>query len=179
MKIYTRKGDDGTTGLLFGGRTSKDSNSVALNGAVDEAQAFIGLARSFAESDDLNAVSISVERDLWILMAEVATETSKRPKLTDGVTLVTAVMVTRLESEIDRISELFEAPKEFVIPGESKVAAFFDVARTVTRRAERLSVAFVAANPESQVGSYLNRLSDLLYTLARWQEHQYLTSRSL
>ncbi len=175
-KVYTRKGDDGTTGLLYGGRVRKDSELPTAYGAVDEAQAVLGLARAEAgPGTELADVIVGLERDLYVLMAELATLPENRVKLTPGTTAVTAAMVEALEHQIDATSERFEPPTEFVVPGETKVAALLDLARTVTRRAERH--ALVAAAPPSLVVTYLNRLSDLLWTLARWQEGHSLSSR--
>ena len=175
MKIYTKRGDDGTTGLLYGGRVRKDSASIDLNGAVDEAQAALGVVRAEApRGSELDDLLIGLERDLWVLMAEVATAPDNRHKLTPGVSLVTADMVAALESRIDALGERFEMPTEFVVPGQTRVAALLDVARTVVRRAERLSLAVAEG---SQVGPYLNRLSDLCWTMARWQEDEHLPSR--
>jgi cob(I)alamin adenosyltransferase len=172
MKIYTRKGDDGTTGLYFGGRVAKDSVLPTAYGTVDEAQAFVGLARAGAErGSELDELLVSIERDLW------ATEAPNRDKLSAGATLVTDEMVTRLEGLIDDVSERFEMPTEFVVPGQSELAARLDVARTVVRRAERDSLA--AAAPGSKVVAYLNRLSDLLWTIARWQEGSSLVTRDV
>jgi cob(I)alamin adenosyltransferase len=169
MRIYTRAGDDGTTGLYFGGRVRKDHTSMELNGAVDEAQAFLGLARSAApRGGELDQLLISVERDLWVLMAEVATAPDSRRKLVAGKSLVTESMVTRLERAIDDLAARTEFPKEFVVPGDDHVAACLDVARTVVRRAERLAVGSHAEG--SLVPSYLNRLSDLVWAAARWTE---------
>lgn len=169
MKIYTRKGDDGTTGLLFGGRTLKDSEAIELNGAVDEAQAALGWARSLSDRDsDLNAVIARLERDLWILMAEVATKLENRVKLESGRTQVTDAMIERLEKLIDHWSNVVAMPTEFVVPGENQLSASLDVARTVIRRAERIAVAWSMSG--SLVVAYLNRLSDLVWTLARVAE---------
>jgi cob(I)alamin adenosyltransferase len=178
MKIYTRKGDDGTTGLYFGGRVAKDSVLPTAYGTVDEAQAFVGLARAGAEQgSELDDLLVSIERDLWVLMADLATEAPNRDKLSAGATLVTDEMVSRLEGLIDDVSERFEMPTEFVVPGQSELAARLDVARTVVRRAERDSLA--AAAPGSKVVAYLNRLSDLLWTIARWQEGSSLVTRDV
>lgn len=177
MKIYTRKGDDGTTGLLYGGRVRKDDPGPTAYGDVDEAQAAIGLARAHApKGGELDELLVSLERDLWVLMADLATDESNRDKLTPEVSLVTQGMVDRLEVTIDEVSERTELPAEFVVPGEEPVAAFLDVARTVVRRAERSALAAVV--PGSLVVAYLNRLSDLLWTLARWQEGTSLTARA-
>lgn len=183
MKIYTRKGDDGTTGLYYGGRVRKDDPAPMAYGDVDEAQAAIGLARADVRTSadvtmgGLDDVLISIERDLWVLMADLATEDSNREKLVAGATRVTGEMIVRLEGLIDEFSSRFELPKEFVVPGQNRLSALLDVARTVTRRAERSSLAAVA--DDSLVLTYLNRLSDLLWTLARFAEHGgSLTARS-
>ena len=169
MKIYTRGGDDGTTGLYFGGRVAKTDAPIEVNGAVDEAQAALGAARAWAErGGEVDALLVSVERDLWVLMAEVATSEENRRKLVDGASKVTAAMVERLESEIDRLSAASEMPREFVVPGEDHLSAAFDVARTVVRRAERVAVARRVES--SYVGPYLNRLSDFVWALARFAE---------
>ncbi len=157
------------TGLFYGGRVPKTSAPIEINGAVDEAQAALGWARSLSGSSTrVNELLISLERDLWVLMAEVATLEENRHKLVEGVSRVSGAMVERLEGQIDELSAEIEMPDEFVVPGETQLSAALDVARTVIRRAERVAVA----NPieGSQVIAYLNRLSDLAWTLARWAE---------
>lgn len=169
MKIYTRDGDDGTTGLYFGGRVEKSSDPIEVNGAVDEAQAALGWARALSEpSGRINELLISLERDLWVLMAEVATLPSNRHKLTAEKSLVTSAMIDRLEHEIDALSSEIEMPKEFVVPGENQLSAALDIARTSIRRAERIAVGYPLEG--SLVVAYLNRLSDLAWTMARWAE---------
>jgi cob(I)alamin adenosyltransferase len=179
MRIYTRKGDDGTTGLLFGGRVAKNSSRIETNGAVDEAQAALGLARCEAKpGSELDALLISLERDLYVLMAEVATATKNRHKLVAGTSLVTADMVSTLEQRIDELMERTAMPTEFVIPGANRRAATLDVARTLVRRAERVA----AGEPieGSLVATYLNRLSDLVWAMARWQEgEEHLEARAV
>jgi len=175
MQIYTRTGDDGTTGLFFGGRVRKDDPRPDAYGTVDEAQAAIGWARATANAGaggestaELDDILVHTERDLWVLMAELATLPANDHKLVAGKSRVTADMVDVLEPIIDRATARFDMPKDFVIPGGNPVAAALDVARTIVRRAER--AALVVASPESHVVPYLNRLSDLLWALARWQE---------
>jgi cob(I)alamin adenosyltransferase len=176
-RVYTKKGDDGTTGLFYGGRVRKDSELPRAYGSVDEAQAVLGVARAEAgRGSELDALLVPVMRDLWVLMAELATLPENRHKLTPEQTAVSAAMVDRLEQVIDDLDTRFEPPTEFVVPGEDRVAALLDLARTVVRRAERH--ALVAADPPSLVVPYLNRLSDLLWTMARWQEGTSLTARS-
>lgn len=176
MKIYTRRGDDGTTGLLFGGRVSKDAPVIAANGVVDEAQAALGVARSHSErGSELDLLLISLERDLWVLMAEVACAPGQRARLVAGTSEVTTEMVERLESTIDDLTARTTMPAEFVVPGGSPEAALLDQARTIVRRAERACVE--VAEQGSLVGPYLNRLSDLCWTMARFQEGSPLLAR--
>lgn len=176
MRIYTRRGDDGTTGLHLGGRVRKDLPAVEAYGTVDEAQAFLGLARAEAgPGSDIDTMLIALERDLWVLMADLATGEADRHRLEEGRTLVTAPMVAVLEARIDDLGTRFTPPTEFVVPGQGKVAALLDVARTVVRRAERLAVGVVGQG--SLVGPYLNRLSDLLWVMARSQEATSLPTR--
>lgn len=181
-KVYTRTGDDGTTGLLYGGRARKDGPGPSAYGTSDEAVSALGLARAEAErGGELDTLVIRLQRELFVVGAELATEPQHRDRLTDGVTRVTAAMVADLEPVIDDITARYDPPQEFVLPGETRVAAALDLARTVVRRAERDAVAATAAGwlePESQVVPYLNRLADLVYTLARWQEGEYRPARA-
>ncbi|MGH9072895.1 MAG: cob(I)yrinic acid a,c-diamide adenosyltransferase [Acidimicrobiales bacterium] len=179
VRIYTRKGDDGTTGLLYGGRARKDDPAIEVNGAVDEAQAALGLARAEAErGSELDQLLVGLERDLWVLMAEVATRPGNRHKLAPGATLVDQAMVDALEAQIDALTARFEMPAEFVVPGQGRVSALLDLARTLVRRAERLALSLPPPEGGSLVGPYLNRLSDLCWTMARWQEGEHLLTRA-
>jgi cob(I)alamin adenosyltransferase len=185
MKVYTRTGDDGTTGLLYGGRVGKDEVGPEAYGAVDEAVSALGLARAQLDPDadagsELHELLVSLQRELFVVGAELATAPENRAKLTPEVSLVTAEMVARLEPIIDDVTGRFEAPKEFVLPGQNPTAAALDFARTVVRRAERVTVAATRVGwlgPESFVVPYLNRLADLVYTLSRWQEGDFRPSR--
>ena len=169
LKIYTRTGDDGTTGLLYGGRISKDAPLMQVTGTVDEAQAAMGMARAEAEpGSELDELLTRLERELYVLMAEVTTDPAHRSKLVAAKTLVTEDMVTTLEERIDDLISRVSMPTEFVIPGANREAAALDLARTIVRRAERLLVSSPIEG--SLVGRYLNRLSDLLWALARWTE---------
>ena len=182
MSIYTRHGDDGTTGRLYGGRVAKTSPVIAAVGAVDEAQAALGLARAEARAlgpdsgtgVELDGLLVDLERDLYVLMAELSTAPVNRGRLTPGTTAVTSEMVTALEGRIDELTTRFPPLRDFVVPGHDRVSAALDAARTVVRRAERAVVAAVAAGEAgvagSQVAPYLNRLSDLVWTMARWHE---------
>ncbi|MFM8303095.1 MAG: cob(I)yrinic acid a,c-diamide adenosyltransferase [Actinomycetota bacterium] len=176
-KVYTRTGDDGTTGLLFGGRARKDAPGPTAYGTSDEAVSALGMARADAErGGELDLLLIRLQRELFVVGAELATDPGRRDQLDDGLTRVTGAMVDALEPVIDDIAGRFEPPQEFVLPGENRIAAALDVARTVVRRTERESVAATGAgwlDPSSHVVPYLNRLADLVYTLARWQEGHY------
>jgi cob(I)alamin adenosyltransferase len=183
MKVYTRKGDDGSTGLLYGGRVGKDDAGPAAYGEVDEAVSALGLARAVAEpGSELAEIIIRLQRELFVAGAELATAPENRAKLQPGISLVTPEMVSALEPLIDDLTARYDPPQEFVLPGENQVAAALDLARAVVRRAERAAVAAVRAGwlaggsgvspemPASHVVPYLNRLADLVYTMARWQE---------
>jgi len=168
-RIYTKRGDDGTTGLSHGGRVRKDSLQIELNGVVDEAQSAMGLARAAAApSSEVDQRIIALARDLYVLMAEVATSAEKRHLLVAGRSLVTGEMVEALERSIDDLLGRFDMPTDFTIPGANPVAAALDLARAVVRRAERLAVGEPVEG--SFVLPYLNRMSDLLWAMARWQE---------
>ena len=176
MRIYTKKGDDGSTGLLFGGvRVSKADLRTDAYGTTDEAVSALGLARAAIGSQTdrtevrLADLCLRLQRELFVVGAELATHVDRRDRLTDGTSRVTAAMVEALESEIDELEAAVEQPKEFVLPGESMTGAALDVARTTVRRAERRSVALAADGglPDSQVIPYLNRLADLLFVMAR------------
>ncbi len=180
MKVYTKKGDSGKTGLYMGGRVSKGDVQIDLNGDIDEAQAFIGLGRSnLLEDKFANDILIKIERDLWVMMAEVGRSKMAKSGPVENVDKVSPEMVKNLEAIIDEISSLFELPKEFVVPGESKRAAALDVARAVVRRAERNAVKSGFVESSENVVPYLNRLSDLLWSLARYVEGESLKTRQV
>jgi cob(I)alamin adenosyltransferase len=174
VKVYTRTGDDGTTGLFHGGRVTKDDWGPEAYGAVDEAVSALGVVRAETErGGELHDLLLRLQRELFVVGAELATTPEKRALLEPEATITTPAMVERLEPVIDDVTSRYEPPREFVVPGENRVAAALDVARGVTRRAERASVAATRngwLQPDSSVVPYLNRLADLLYTLARWQE---------
>jgi len=185
--ISTKRGDDGTTGLLFGGRVPKTSARIDCNGAVDEAQAALGLARAELRrsratgpgafgTDELDALLVGLERDLWVLMAEVATAPRNRRKLQAGSTLVTVEMVEALGALVEKLEAADVMPAEFVVPGGNAASAALDLARTVVRRAERLAVG-ASIGEGSLVVPYLNRLSDVCWLLARAVEGDRVTAR--
>jgi cob(I)alamin adenosyltransferase len=167
--IYTKTGDDGSTGLLFGGRVSKADPLMEACGTLDEAVAALGLARATLEDDALAGIILDLQRGLFVAAADVAANPRARGRLVAGTSLVTADMTALLEETIDRL--LAERPLRpaFVVPGATLSAAALDLARTFLRRAERRLVATRESGiPLSSVLTvYLNRSSDLVYVLAR------------
>jgi cob(I)alamin adenosyltransferase len=177
VRVWTGRGDDGTTGLLYGGRVRKDAPRIEATGAVDEAQAALGAARAEAErGSELDVMLVGIERDLWVLMAELATASENRPKLEPGRTSVSAEMLQRLEDTASAVAAGYALPSEFVVPGQNRMAALLDVSRTVVRRAERAALAVAAEG--SLVVPYLNRLSSVVWAMARWQEGEALPTRT-
>ncbi len=170
-RIYTKTGDDGSTGLLYGGRVPKDDLVTEAYGTTDEAVAILGLARSLTEDDVMAADLLTLQRELFVVGADLATNPKSRGKLSAGVSLVTDDMVRRLEHRIDDLVSLRPLPDVFIVPGANPASAAIDVARSTIRRAERAVVALEHAQREvnPDVRRYLNRLSDLLFVLARWQ----------
>lgn len=170
MRIYTKGGDDGTTGRLYGGRVSKADPATEAYGTVDEAVAELGVARAATGMGTrLGRELLDIQRELFVVGADLATNPNERVKLRPGVSLVTAEMVARLEKVIDETVERHPLPEEFIVPGANAVSAAVDVARSTVRRAERRTIELrdggAEVNPE--VVRYLNRLSDLLFVLAR------------
>lgn len=171
MRIYTKTGDDGTTGLLYGGRISKSDLAAEAYGTVDEAVADLGLARAGTADPAARRLLLEVQRDLFIVGADLATNPGERAKLKPGVSLTTPDMIDRLEGTIDSLVEVSPLPEHFVVPGATPASAALDAARATVRRAERRAVALREAGREvnAEAVRYLNRLSDLLFVLARSQ----------
>lgn len=169
VRIYTRTGDDGTTGLLYGGRISKADPAAEAYGTTDEAVAALGLARAMAAGPALRDELLALQRELFVVGADLATNPEARGKLRPGVSLVTSAMVAALEARIDAIVAEHPLPRAFVVPGANPVSAALDLARAVVRRAERRAVELRGAGREvnPEVVRYLNRLSDLLFVMAR------------
>jgi cob(I)alamin adenosyltransferase len=169
-RIYTKKGDDGTTSLWYGGRVPKSSGRTEAYGALDEAASALGVARSLCEADDgeIAADILRLQDDLFIAGAELATAPEASERLADGVSRVTPEMVTELEELIDRYMDRVELPPKFVIPGGTTLSAHLDVARAVLRRAERRTVALARDEELSdELLRFLNRASDAAYAMAR------------
>ena len=166
--MYTKTGDDGTTGRFFGGRARKDEPVIEASGAIDEAVAALGMARAEAGSrPELAELLARLQREMFVVGAEVNTEVERRDRLEDGRTRVTMAMVTALEPLID--AGLVERPLEnrFVLPGGTRLSAALDLARVTVRSAERRVIAALEGQPAGPAVQYLNRLSDLLFVLAR------------
>ena len=165
-KIYTRRGDDGSTGLFGGPRVRKDDLRVAAYGDVDELNSALGVAREELPEGDLRAFVDALQSELFTLGAELATpDAAVAPK---EVPRITDALVLRLEQEIDRLTAQLPEMKSFILPGGSRAGAALHFCRTVCRRAERNAVSLAeGATVSPQALSYLNRLSDLLFVMAR------------
>ena len=170
-RIYTKMGDDGTTGLLYGGRVPKDDAATEAYGTTDEAVAVLGQARAAGADAGFGEEILALQRELFVVGADLATNPAERAKLQPGVSLVTAEMTERLERRIDELVGERALPQAFIVPGANAASAALDLARSVIRRAERNVVSLERegreVNPE--VRRYLNRLSDLVFVLARRQ----------
>jgi cob(I)alamin adenosyltransferase len=173
-KIYTRTGDDGTTGLVDGSRVSKADLRVQAYGDVDETNAVIGLVRVHLENRRLDDMLARIQNDMFDLGADLATPMPKAGEADSEYALrMVPEQSTRLEQELDTLNADLDPLTSFVLPGGSPPAAYLHQARTVCRRAERLSVALAKdtdVNPAAI--QYLNRLSDFLFVAARWCNDQ-------
>ena len=169
VRIYTGKGDDGSTSLWYGGRVPKDDGRTDAYGTLDEANSVLGVARSLADDDELATDILNLQNGLFVAGAELATAPEAADRLEDGVSRITAEMAADLEPLIDKYMERVDLPPKFVLPGGTTLSAQLDVARTVIRRAERgvvtLSQAGELASPDLLV--FLNRASDLVFAMAR------------
>jgi cob(I)alamin adenosyltransferase len=172
MKIYTKKGDDGTTGLLYGGRVSKADLRTEVYGTLDETVSALGVARGAGLVPRVETIVIRIQREMFIVGAQLATSSENQSKLQEGVSKVTPEMTNTAEADIDALLEEHPLPQEFILPGELLSAAGLDLARSTVRRAERQAVALhqTAPLPDEEILKYLNRVSDLLFALARYEE---------
>jgi cob(I)alamin adenosyltransferase len=172
MKIYTRKGDDGTTSLWYGGRVDKSDARTDSYGALDETNSTIGVARSLATDPRLAADLLHLQKDLFVAGAELATAPEARSRLEAGVSRLDESMIPWLEQAIDGYMEEVDLPPKFVIPGGTQLSAQLDLARATLRRAERAIVALERAQSlgDSVVLIYVNRASDLLFAMARYAD---------
>ena len=170
--IYTRRGDAGETGLLYGGRVSKDDARVQACGACDEAVSALGLARSLCEDEEIRNAIATVQHDLFKVGAELATDINSRHLLEKHFTPVTTEMIEQLESRIDDLQARTELPRAFILPGASPGSSALDLARAFVRRAERLVVGLERSGllGNVEVLRYLNRLADYLFMLGRYED---------
>jgi cob(I)alamin adenosyltransferase len=170
MKIYTKTGDDGTTSLFSGGRVSKTHLRVEAYGTVDELNSILGLARAFKPHPTTDAWLERIQRQLFHLGADLSTPLDAK---SDWVVRMDAETVQSLEIGIDDLTAQLPELKNFILPGGTPAAAQLHIARTVCRRAERVVVALQEQEPiGEQVLNYINRLSDFLFTLSRWENMQ-------
>jgi len=174
VKIYTKKGDDGTTSLWYGGRVPKSDRRTEAYGTLDEAASQLGIARALCDAGEaeLAADILRLQDDIFIAAAELATAPEAAERLEDGVSRTTEAMVAELEQRIDRYMSEVELPPQFVIPGGNQLSAQLDVARTVIRRAERRIAALTEAGElaSETVIHFVNRASDLVFAMARFAD---------
>ncbi|MCJ9693912.1 cob(I)yrinic acid a,c-diamide adenosyltransferase [Rhizobium sp. PRIMUS64] len=174
-KIYTKTGDDGTTGLVSGPRRRKDDLRVEAYGTIDEANSAIGLARLHtAGLPELDAMLMSIQNDLFDLGADLATPDTGEPPTYEPLRIA-ETQVDRVEHDIDRLNAGLEPLKSFILPGGTPAAAHLHLARTIARRAERLMVALTRTDGEivgEPAMKYVNRLSDFLFVAARHANDQ-------
>ena len=170
-KIYTKTGDDGTTALGNGERIAKSSKRVSAYGSVDELNSFIGLARSFIESDklkELDKILATIQNDLFDLGADLCIP--DKDKNADSLKIVKSY-VKNLEKEIDKLNSQLEPLRSFILPGGTKVSAYVHIARTIARRCEREMIE-LRQSEEAEISKeavqYINRLSDFLFVAARY-----------
>ncbi|HRN28573.1 MAG TPA: cob(I)yrinic acid a,c-diamide adenosyltransferase [Terrimesophilobacter sp.] len=168
-RVYTRTGDDGSTGRLYGGRVSKSDELVDALGDIDEAVSALGVARAACDDAMMSEIILRVQRELFVVAADLAVNPGHRDRLAPAVSLAEPSMVAALEQLIDELTAERPLKPVFLVPGTTRLEAALDLARTVVRRAERHTVrAKDAGHTVSEsVQHYLNRLSDLLFVLAR------------
>jgi len=173
VKIYTKKGDDGTTGLWYGGRVEKSGTRTDAYGTLDEACSALGVARSLCGQDEREMYDIlALQNELFVAGAELATAPEAAGRLEDGISRITADMTDSLDAEIDKYMDQVDLPPQFVIPGGTALSAHLDVARTMIRRAERKVVKIQLDNElaSGEILRFLNRASDLCFAMARFAD---------
>jgi cob(I)alamin adenosyltransferase len=174
VKIYTRKGDDGTTSLWYGGRVPKNDLRTEAYGTLDETAAALGVARSVCRDDRLAAEILRLQNELFVAGAELATAPEASERLEDGVSRITPKMVERLEQSIDAFMAEVNLPPKFVIPGGTQLSAQLDIARSVLRRAERriVELSHSGGFEGPALLGFINRASDLLFAMARFADEE-------
>ena len=179
-RVYTKFGDKGETSLLYGGRVSKNNVHTEAYGITDEAVSAMGLARSLSNDQRVKDILRDLQRELFTIAAELATEPDKYELFQQHFTPVTAAMVENLENTIDSLEEEFEMPTVFVLPGGTPASSAIDMGRTIIRTAERRVVALDQAGglTNDLITTYLNRLGDLLFVLARYHDRELPIERA-
>lgn len=179
-RVYTKYGDQGETSLLYGGRVSKASPHTEAYGITDEAVSLMGLARALTDDDKVKNILRDLQRELFTVAAELATDPEKYDLFQQHFTPVTEGMVDNLEAVIDELETHFEMPKVFILPGGTPSSSAMDAARTVIRTAERRVVALAEAGglTNNLILAYLNRLGDLLFVLARYHDREIPIERA-
>ena len=179
-KVYTKFGDQGETSLLYGGRVSKNNLHTEAYGITDEAVSAMGMARAMTEDPRVKDVLRDLQRELFTIAAELATDPDKYDLFHQHFQPVTEEMVENLESTIDSLEEGVEMPKVFILPGGSPPSAAIDLARCIIRTSERRVVALHEAGQLTNelIIAYLNRLGDLLFVLARYQDRDLPLERA-
>lgn len=172
MKTFNKQGDHGETSLLYGGRVLKSDSRAEAYGTIDEAVSALGLARALSSSERVRSIVLQFQNELFLVGAEMATDVEQRHKLLGTFGVIGAEHADRLEKLIEQFEAEIKMPDSFVIPGATPAAAALDLARTIIRRCERRAVALRAAGliENDAILCYLNRLSDLIFTLARYEE---------
>lgn len=172
MAVYTRKGDTGETRLLGGSKIPKDSLKVSCYGTLDEANAALGVARSLIENEELKEIIYSIQKQIFVVGAELASDDKGKNMLKNRITTED---IARFESIIDDLDKRLGPLHEFIIPGETTASAQLHLARSIVRRAERLIVELNRATPvRKEIIQYVNRLSDTIFMLARAEAHYTL-----
>ncbi|PKB63985.1 MAG: ATP:cob(I)alamin adenosyltransferase [SAR202 cluster bacterium Io17-Chloro-G2] len=179
-RVYTKFGDKGETSLLYGGRVSKNNPHSEAYGITDEAVSVMGLARATTDDQKVKDILRDLQRELFTIAAELATDPGKYELFQEHFAPVTESMVENLETTIDSLEEEFQMPTVFVLPGGTPASSAIDMARTIIRTAERRVVALAEAGllTNDLITAYLNRLGDLLFVLARYHDRELPIERA-
>tara|TARA_B100000470_G_C19732448_1_gene365208 strand:- start:268 stop:849 length:582 start_codon:yes stop_codon:yes gene_type:complete len=174
MKIYSRTGDDGTTGLFLGGRVPKNDLRCEANGEIDFAISAMGMARSLSKKDRTKNILLKIQRDLYTVSSELAVDTEKYNSFKKDFITIDENYVQKIEEWIDELTQVISIPNKFIIPGDSLVSSTLDLARSSIRTAERRIVELQdeAKLNNQRILNYVNRVSDLLFTLARYEDSE-------
>ena len=173
-RVYTRSGDDGDTGLLYGGRISKSDLLTEAYGTVDELVSMMGFARSLSQSDKVKETLIQLQKQLFQIASELSTLPENYEHLQKNLGLIGVDWVEALEQAIDDFKSELDLPDAFIVPGASQASATIDISRAVCRRVERRVVELKNQDrlPNPEVLRYMNRLSDLLFVIARYEDKE-------